>query len=50
MLIFEGMKVAWRASQACHHERPGDAIGEGAALVNVEGLAQKGSWGEAETW
>jgi hypothetical protein len=34
---FEGMKGSWRTAEARHCERPGQAIGEGAALVAIEG-------------
>jgi hypothetical protein len=35
------MTELWRAADACHCERPGKAIGEGAASVAVEGPEQK---------
>ena len=37
---FEGTKGSWRAAEAWHCE---EAIGEGAALVAVDGLGLKGS-------
>jgi hypothetical protein len=36
------------AADAWHCERPGEAIGEGAALVAVEGSGLKGSCRQAE--
>jgi hypothetical protein len=35
---------------AWHCERPGEAIGEGAASVAVEGPGLKGSCREVEAW
>jgi hypothetical protein len=40
---FEGMEQSWRASEAWHWERPGEAIGKGAASVAVENPGLKGS-------
>ena len=37
------MKKSWRAAEAWHCERPGEATGEGAALVAVEGQGLKES-------
>ena len=34
---FDVIKGSWRAAVACHCERPGETIGEGAASVAVEG-------------
>jgi hypothetical protein len=34
---FEGMKGSWRAAEARHCERPGKAVGEGAASDAVDG-------------
>jgi hypothetical protein len=37
------MEQSWRASEAWHWERPGEAIGKGAASVAVENPGLKGS-------
>ena len=46
---FEGTKESWRAAEAWHCEKPGKAIGEGAASVVVDGPRLKGSCKETET-
>ena len=46
----EGMKGSWRAAGAWHCERSGEATGEDAASVAVEGLGLKGSCREVEAW
>ena len=40
---FEGMKGSYRAAEAWYCERPGKAIGEGAASVAIDGPGLKGS-------
>ena len=47
---FEGKKVSWIVAEAWHHERPGKAIGEGAASFAVDGPGLKGSCKEVEAW
>ena len=47
---FEGMKGSWRAAETWHCERPGKAIGEGAASVPVDGSGLKGPCKEVEAW
>jgi hypothetical protein len=44
------MKGSCRAAEARHCEKPGKAIGEGAALVTVEEPGLKGSCKEVEAW
>ena len=39
---FEGIKGSWRAAEVWHCERPGEAIGGGAASVAVEDPGLKG--------
>ena len=39
---FEGIKGSRRAAKAQHCERPWKAIGEGAALVAIDGPGLKG--------
>lgn len=39
---FEGMKGSGRVAEAWHHERPGEAPGEGAASAAVEDPGLKG--------
>jgi hypothetical protein len=46
---FEGMKGSCREAEAWHCERPGKAIGEGAASVAVEGPGLKALCKEVET-
>ena len=38
----EGVQGSWRVAEAWPCERPGEAIGEGATSVLVEGLGLKG--------
>ena len=45
---FEGMKGSWRMPETQHCERPGKAIGEGAASTDVDGCGQKESCKEVE--
>jgi hypothetical protein len=40
---FEGMKGSHRAAEAQHCERPWKAIGEGAAVVAIDGPGLRGS-------
>jgi hypothetical protein len=47
---FEGMKGPWRAADTWHFERPGKAIGEGAASFAVDNLWLKRSCKEFEGW
>ena len=47
---FVGMKGSWRAAKAWNFERPGKAIGVGAASVAVEGSGLKGSCKGFEPW
>jgi hypothetical protein len=47
---FEGMKGSWRVAVAWYCERPGKAIGEGAASVAVVVPRLKGSCKEVEAW
>jgi hypothetical protein len=47
---FEGMKRSWRAAEVWPYERPGKAIGEGAASVVAEGLGLKESCKDVEAW
>lgn len=42
------MKGLWKAAKAWHSERPGEAVGKGAAPVAVEGPGLKGSRREVE--
>ena len=41
------MKESWRGAEALNCERPGEAIGEGAASVAAESPGLKGSSKEA---
>jgi hypothetical protein len=43
----ETMKESWRGAEALNCERPGEAIGEGAASVAAESPGLKGSSKEA---
>ena len=47
---FEGMKGSWRAAEAWNCERPGKAIGEGAASAVVDGPELKGSGKGFDAW
>ena len=47
---FDGMAESWRTAEAWLRERLGEAIGEGASSLVVEGLDLKGSCREAEAW
>jgi hypothetical protein len=47
---FEGMKGSHRAAEARHCERPWKAIGEGVALVAIDGPGLKGPWEGVEAW
>ena len=47
---FEVTKGPWRTTGAQHGERPGEATGEAAALVAVEGPGLKGSCRADEAW
>ena len=47
---FEDIKGSWRAAEAWHCERPGKAIGKGAASVAIDGPGHKGSCKETEAW
>jgi hypothetical protein len=47
---FESMKESRRATEAWHCERPWKDIGEGTALVAVEGPGLKGPYREIESW
>jgi hypothetical protein len=40
---FEVRKGSWEAAEVCHCERPGKAIGEGAASVTIDGPGLKRS-------
>lgn len=40
---FEGMKSPWRAAEALHHENPGKATGNSAAIVKVKATGLKES-------
>ena len=44
------MKGLWGAAEAGHREKPGEAIGEGAASVAVKGPGLKGSRRAVEAW
>ena len=33
---FEGLRASWRAAEACHHRKPGQANVEGADSVAVK--------------
>ena len=46
----EGMKGPWRDAEAWHCERPGKAIGEGAASVVFGGPGLKESCKGVEAW
>lgn len=46
---FEVMKESWRAAEAWHGEKPGNAICEGAASVAVEDPGLRGSYKEVES-
>lgn len=45
---FEGTKASWRAADAWHHGKLGEATRRCAASVEVEVPSLKGSWREAE--
>jgi hypothetical protein len=47
---FKGMKGSMREAEVWHCQRPGKAIGEGAASVAVEGPGLKGSCKGIEPW
>ena len=47
---FEGRKGSWRAAEAWNYDRPGKAIGEGAASVAVDSPGLKGSCKGVEAW
>jgi hypothetical protein len=47
---FEGMKGLWRTVEAWYCERPGKAIGEGAASVASDCPGLKRSCKEVEAW
>lgn len=44
------MKGSWRKAETWHWERPGEATGESAASVALEGPGLKGSFREVEPW
>lgn len=44
------MKESWRATATCHRERPGEAIGEGAASAAGEVSELKELCKEVEVW
>ena len=47
---FESMKGSWRTAKAWNCEKPGKAMGDGAALVVVDSIGLKGSCKEIEDW
>ena len=47
---FKNMKGSQREAEAWHCERPGKAMGKGAAPMTAEGPRLKGSCREVEAW
>jgi hypothetical protein len=47
---FESIRGLWRVAEASYSERQGEATGEGAASVAVEGPGLKGSCRAVEAW